>query len=278
MEEHERAPTLLAFGYHFVLMCCYYIIQPVRDTLGVEDVDKLPHLFMASLVVMIAANPLFSKQLVRPPASLTGSFLDPELSGHSAFSSNRPVASPRKFPCESAGEFRCKVARVEPSGTRSLDPFSCQLSRARIVQARLSDDPPPRSADHRSRYSARACEPADDGSLIQINALLASYAFQGHIQPGARRGPANGLPSGLQRQRSALHGGTDDTATCEERHGTLDRAASVLPIKPRLVDVFRQLLAFSVNVGHVRIAVVALLQPPEALTQVASGDVRPLLV
>lgn len=59
----------LAFAYNFCLMCCYYIMQPVRDALGVEDPDKLPHLFAASLFVMMAANPVFASLVKRYPPS-----------------------------------------------------------------------------------------------------------------------------------------------------------------------------------------------------------------
>ncbi|WP_020178414.1 hypothetical protein [Methylopila sp. M107] len=47
--------------YIFALMTAYYVLRPLRDTMGVEGgIENLPWLFTATLVVMIALNPLYA--------------------------------------------------------------------------------------------------------------------------------------------------------------------------------------------------------------------------
>src|SRR5688572_22434250 len=50
-------------------MASYYILQPLRDMMGVKNVDKLPHLFIASMVIMLLANPIFGTLVARLPRS-----------------------------------------------------------------------------------------------------------------------------------------------------------------------------------------------------------------
>lgn len=70
VDDGEVQALLLAFAYHFCLMSSYYIIQPLRDALGIKGgVEDLPHLFAISLVVMLVANPIFSSLVKRFPPS-----------------------------------------------------------------------------------------------------------------------------------------------------------------------------------------------------------------
>jgi AAA family ATP:ADP antiporter len=67
-KDEEFQSLVLAFAYHFTLMCCYYIIQPLRDALGVgAGAEDLPLLFALSLVLMLVANPVFASLVQRFP-------------------------------------------------------------------------------------------------------------------------------------------------------------------------------------------------------------------
>ena len=56
----EVAGLIAAFGYHFLLFTAYYILRPVRDSMGVASgVENLDDLFGWTLVGMLLAVPLF---------------------------------------------------------------------------------------------------------------------------------------------------------------------------------------------------------------------------
>jgi len=56
----EVSGLLGAFAYHFLLFTAYYILRPIRDSMGVTGgVENLDDLFGWTLVGMIAAVPLF---------------------------------------------------------------------------------------------------------------------------------------------------------------------------------------------------------------------------
>lgn len=64
----ERPGVLFAFTYFFLLLASYYILQPVRDELGIlVGVRKLPWLFMASMVVMALISPVYSGLVRKVP-------------------------------------------------------------------------------------------------------------------------------------------------------------------------------------------------------------------
>lgn len=55
--------ALIAWGglYIFALMTAYYVLRPIRDAMGVEGgMENLPWLFTATLIAMIALNPLYA--------------------------------------------------------------------------------------------------------------------------------------------------------------------------------------------------------------------------
>ncbi|MBI3894249.1 MAG: MFS transporter [Candidatus Wallbacteria bacterium] len=59
-----------SFLYHFCLMAGYYILQPLRDEMGIATgSEDLPALFIASMVLMILINPVFSALVSRMPRS-----------------------------------------------------------------------------------------------------------------------------------------------------------------------------------------------------------------
>lgn len=64
VEEGEESQLLLSSGYFFFLMAAYYILQPLRDEIGlVVGKDAIPSLFRWSMLVMLLVNPLFSLSL-----------------------------------------------------------------------------------------------------------------------------------------------------------------------------------------------------------------------
>ena len=56
----EVAGLVAAFAYHFLLFTAYYILRPIRDSMGVAGgVENLDDLFGWTLLGMLAAVPLF---------------------------------------------------------------------------------------------------------------------------------------------------------------------------------------------------------------------------
>ena len=59
-EPHELPAVAWAFAYFFLLLCSYYILRPVRDSLAVDlGPERLRVLFTATFASMIALVPLF---------------------------------------------------------------------------------------------------------------------------------------------------------------------------------------------------------------------------
>src|SRR5690242_2741961 len=59
-ERHELPAVAWAFAYFFLLLCSYYILRPVRDSLAVEvGPQTLRLLFTATFAAMLALVPLF---------------------------------------------------------------------------------------------------------------------------------------------------------------------------------------------------------------------------
>ncbi len=66
MRPGEGAALVLSFLYFFFLLGGYYLLRPVRETMGVEGgVRNLPWLYMGTLIVMIGAQPLFGALVSR---------------------------------------------------------------------------------------------------------------------------------------------------------------------------------------------------------------------
>jgi len=64
----ERLPLLLSALYFFLLLASYYVLRPVRDELAVAGgVRTLPWLWTGTLVVTLAAHPLFALIASRLP-------------------------------------------------------------------------------------------------------------------------------------------------------------------------------------------------------------------
>lgn len=61
VEKEERKITLVAFAYIFFVICAYYVIKPIRGSLGMElGKDNIPVLSLLSMLVLIASNAVYS--------------------------------------------------------------------------------------------------------------------------------------------------------------------------------------------------------------------------
>ncbi|GMU44698.1 MAG: MFS transporter [Xanthomonadales bacterium] len=61
VRREERAPLALAALGAFAVMAGYFILRPIRDQMGVAGgVENLPWLFTATLLAMLAVNPLYA--------------------------------------------------------------------------------------------------------------------------------------------------------------------------------------------------------------------------
>lgn len=64
----EVRAMLLGAAYFFFILCSYYIIRPIRDTMGITGgVRNLPWMFTGTLIGMLIANPIFSAAVARYP-------------------------------------------------------------------------------------------------------------------------------------------------------------------------------------------------------------------
>ena len=66
VKPRELRALLLSFLYYFLILSSYYIIRPIRDDFGAAGgLENLPWMFTGTLVVMLAANALFSALVAR---------------------------------------------------------------------------------------------------------------------------------------------------------------------------------------------------------------------
>lgn len=66
IEKDKLVPACFAALYIFCVLGGYYVVQPLRDDIGLLlGKDFLPKLFFGTLIVMIVANPLFSYMMNR---------------------------------------------------------------------------------------------------------------------------------------------------------------------------------------------------------------------
>jgi AAA family ATP:ADP antiporter len=67
-DSDEVLLAALAFGYFFLLLCGYFIIRPVRDSMAVEyGAARLPNLFIIIFLTMLIAVPLYGWVVSRFP-------------------------------------------------------------------------------------------------------------------------------------------------------------------------------------------------------------------
>ncbi|MGA1578171.1 MAG: NTP/NDP exchange transporter [Steroidobacteraceae bacterium] len=62
----EERAVALAFGYFFLLLCCYYLLRPLRDAMAATaGLGRLPELFTYTFLVMLVITPLFGTLVAR---------------------------------------------------------------------------------------------------------------------------------------------------------------------------------------------------------------------
>ena len=60
LEPGEAPAAFAAAAYHFCLLCGYFVLRPIRDTMGIAGgVEQIPWLFLGTFLAMLAAVPLF---------------------------------------------------------------------------------------------------------------------------------------------------------------------------------------------------------------------------
>ena len=65
----EVRPMLLAGLYFFFLLASYFVLRPIRDTMGIAaGVSRLPFLFVGTLSATLLCQPLFAALVARFPA------------------------------------------------------------------------------------------------------------------------------------------------------------------------------------------------------------------
>ena len=67
-EHHELKPALAGFFLFFCLFCGYFMLRPIRESMGImAGIENLQWLFTATFVVMLVAVPLFAWLSSRVP-------------------------------------------------------------------------------------------------------------------------------------------------------------------------------------------------------------------
>lgn len=68
IREDELAPAICGFAFFFFLFCGYFMLRPIRETMGIQaGVDQLQWLFTATFVATLAVVPLFGWLSARVP-------------------------------------------------------------------------------------------------------------------------------------------------------------------------------------------------------------------
>ena len=67
----EIKPVLLAFGWFFFVLACYYVLRPVRDEMGIRSgVKNLPWLFTGTFVASLIIAPIYAALVARLKRSI----------------------------------------------------------------------------------------------------------------------------------------------------------------------------------------------------------------
>lgn len=70
IHEDEIAPAACGFAFFFFLFCGYFMLRPIRETMGIQaGVNQLQWLFTATFVATLAVVPLFGVLSSRVPRS-----------------------------------------------------------------------------------------------------------------------------------------------------------------------------------------------------------------
>jgi len=68
IQDGELAPAACGFAFFFFLFCGYFMLRPIRETMGIQaGVNQLQWLFTATFIAMLAVVPLFGWLSARVP-------------------------------------------------------------------------------------------------------------------------------------------------------------------------------------------------------------------
>lgn len=67
IREEELSAALWAALYFFALLATNYVLRPLRETMGVKDLEKLPWMYTGTLLGTLVANPLYAMLVRRFP-------------------------------------------------------------------------------------------------------------------------------------------------------------------------------------------------------------------
>src|SRR5256885_2777847 len=65
VKANEIRALWLGFLFFFLILAGYYITKPIRDSIGASNIEALPWMFTATLVVMLVANVAFAATVAR---------------------------------------------------------------------------------------------------------------------------------------------------------------------------------------------------------------------
>jgi AAA family ATP:ADP antiporter len=65
--QEERTAFLWSFAYFFALMCSWYLVRPVREVMGVSNIEKLPWMFASTFFAMLVLVPLYAAVVAKFP-------------------------------------------------------------------------------------------------------------------------------------------------------------------------------------------------------------------
>lgn len=63
----EGAVVVWASAYYFLALAAYYVLRPIRDEIGSNDIEKLVWMFTGTMIAMIAVHPLYTSIVSKLP-------------------------------------------------------------------------------------------------------------------------------------------------------------------------------------------------------------------
>ena len=66
LDKNEFRIVYLSASYFFLLLCAYYILRPIRETMGISrSSEDLPYLFLATMVTLLILAPVIGALVSR---------------------------------------------------------------------------------------------------------------------------------------------------------------------------------------------------------------------
>lgn len=63
----EGAVVVWASAYYFLALAAYYVLRPIRDEIGSNDIEKLAWMFTGTMLAMLAIHPLYTSIVSKLP-------------------------------------------------------------------------------------------------------------------------------------------------------------------------------------------------------------------